>query len=401
MLVDFTVRNYRSIRDEQVFTMVPTKDTSLEGTNVIMTGNKTVPRLLRSAAVFGANASGKSNLIRALSSVSLMVTVSAFEVWDDAGSLFKPFLLDGASPGKPTEFRVTILLDDVPYEYGFSIERNRILSEELLVYKKPKPQKWFKREYNPKTREDEYYFGPYLTGQKRIFQDKTKPTTLFLSVAANLGSDDLKPILEWFKSRLRIFGDEERFLPLDSTIDSIMDSKNKRTIIKLLKAADIHIDEIEVKGEPEDPAVLLYHSVNDTKVPFHIDDESGGTKGLFAMGGLLLEFLEKGTVVVVDELGFNLHPLLLRELVRYFHKPKSNAGNAQLIFTTHDATLLRPLNLFRRDQIWFTHKGWDQCTELKSLSDLKSRKSENWERYYLDGRYDGVPFLDPDVELVD
>lgn len=409
MLVEFRVKNYRSLRDEQVFSFVAAKDTFLEETNVHETGVDAVPRLLRSSVVYGANASGKSNLIQAFGLVRAVVANSVKDIFSGWDYDVQPFRLERDSASSPTEFEVTVLIDGVRYEYGFSMKPNQILSEQLRVFKKSKPQNWFKRKFDQKSGKDIYQFGNGLTGPKKVWQEATTPNALFLSVASMLNSSDVKPLFDWFVGKFQVYrqfhvydGHSSLKSPLQDTIDYIADADNKRTVLNLLKSSDIHIDDIEVLDgldSPEEKRVRFHRSGKVKNVAFDFDVESGGTKGLFAMAGPLLEILETGKTVVVDELGINLHPLLLIKLIRIFHDPKTNIGNAQLIFSTHDATLLRPLNLFRRDQVWFTDKGGDQATELVSIAEYSPRKTENLERYYLDGRYGGVPFLDNEIEL--
>lgn len=403
MLVEFRVKNFRSIRDEQVFSMVASRDKTLEETNVIQTGVDAVPRLLRSAVVYGANASGKSNLISALKYMQSMVLFPIQKVENDRIFTIKPFLLDEETAASPTEFEITVLINGVRFEYGFSMNSDRILSEQLRVYKTKQPQLWFDRKFDNSSDKEIYKFGTGLTGEKDVWRKVTNPQVLFLSVATLLNSSDIKPVVDWFSQQSVIYDDRSNVLPIDYTVNSIAEEKKKDEILKLLNSADMHIDEILVNGEASSPMVFFLHSTKTKKgqrkvVPFHFEDESGGTRSLFAIGGPLFDILKNGRAVVVDELGLNLHPLLLREIVRYFHNPKTNTGNAQLVFSTHDATLLRPFSLFRRDQVWFTEKGSDQATELGSLAEFKARKTENRERNYLDGRYGAVPFLDSEFE---
>ena len=421
MLVEFKVRNFRSIKDEQVLSLVATSDKNLAETNACNTGIAAVPRVLRSAVVYGANASGKSNLIMALQFMRSMVMHSVRTKPEGMDFGVKPFLLERKSSSSPTSFEAMILLDGVRYEYGFSMTPKRIISEQLLVYKNFKPQQWFKRTYNKKTGKDEFVFKTGLRGAKNVWQSATRPDSLFLSVAMHLNSEDVKPICDWFASQCEVIPDLVDLSPMYTA--KLIESDGKEKAVRdFLASADTGISGIKVTKEKmpspgynvdlltgetkavsrerEVPKVIFNHAGVDTgEVAFNFVDESSGTRRLFAYAGPLLNILENGKTLVVDELDTSLHPLLLTRLVKLFHDPATNTGNAQLIFSTHDATLLRAYGLFRRDQIWFTDKGADQATTLTSLAEFKTRKTENIERYYLDGRYGGTPFFDTDMTL--
>jgi AAA15 family ATPase/GTPase len=421
MLVEFRVENYRSLCKEQVLSLVASRDKTLADTHVVPTGLKAVPNLLRSAAVYGANASGKSNLIKALQYMRGVVAESATAIQPGQAFAVQPFRLDAQSVSEPTSFEVTFLLEGIRYQYGFSMTSQRITSEHLLVYKAFKPQRWFERHFDAKIGKDVYEFGPGLKGKKNTWEGATRPNSLFLSMAVQLNSEDLRPVFDWFVNRLVIFNEQSQLSP-QMTIQRLRHSEGRKQICGFLAAADISIADIEVvtrkvpgqsvhfdllagktevrAEEVEEYQLRFSHVTEHGKAVFDLMDESSGTRNLLFLSGPVLDILDKSLILVIDELDTSLHTLLVRELVRLFHRPEVNTGGAQLIFTTHDTSLLDAQDLFRRDQIWLVEKDRDQASALVSLSDFSPRKSEALERGYLMGRYGGIPFLNDALGVV-
>lgn len=414
MLVEFRVKNFRSLRDEQVLSLVASRDKSLQDTHTLATGLKAVPTLLRSAVVYGANAGGKSNLIKALQYMRAVVMESATVIQPGQTFAVQPFRLDTESASQPTEFELTFLRDGVRYQYGFAMTAQRIVSEHLLVYKAFKPQRWFDRHYDALTDKDIYEFGSGLKGQKNLWEGATRPNALFLSMAVQLNSESLRPVFDLFASRLIIFNEQAQLNPQIS-IQRLKQPAGRAEICHFLNAADISIADIdvvtrkvaaqavhfdlvagktEVRDEEREESQLRFHHVTDSgQAVFELADESSGTRNLLFLSGPVLDIIEKGLILIVDELDTSLHTLLVRELVRLFHRADANNGGAQLIFTTHDASLLDAPDLFRRDQVWFVEKDSDQASNLVGLSEFSPRKNEALERGYLMGRYGGVPFF--------
>jgi|SRR5579872_580565 len=411
MLLEFRVRNFRSFKDECSLSLVASRDRSLEDSNTIETHILSLPRALRSAVIYGANASGKSNLIRALALMRVMVLQSAGL---QPNLLFnvQPFRLDPASAAAPTLFEVTLLLEGTRYQYGFEFTPARIISEWLLVYQKSKPQKWFDRRADGEGR-NVFEFGPHLLGAKRTWQDATRPNALFLSTAAQLNSESLTPLYKWFAETLNILLDGEQ-LPPDFSTGMIRTAAGRARITSLLSRADIAITSISaqptksvkqsvtlnpakgtVDTRMEETEILLprfKHTIGAVSAEFELADESQGTQKLFALAGPLLDILEKGKILVIDELERSLHPALVRQIIETFQNPEHNGHGAQLIFTTHDTAQLDS-TLLRRDQIWFTEKRRNQSSELIPLTEFSPRKGEALEKGYLSGRYGGVPVL--------
>lgn len=420
MLIEFRVKNFRSLRDEQVLSLVASKDKTLQDTHTQATGISAAPAVLRSAVVYGANASGKSNLIKALQYMRGVVTESATAMQPSQTFAVQQFRLDAVSVGQPSEFEVTFLNDGVRYQYGFAMTTQRIVSEHLLVYKSFKPQHWFTRRFDTDTSKDIYDFGPGLKGPKNLWEGATRPNALFLSMAVQLNSESLRPLFDWFLNHLVIFNEQAQLSP-QMSIELLKQADGRKEICNFLSSADISIADIDVETrkvpgqaihfdlmagktevrseEMEEHKVLFHHVTEQGKAVFDIMDESNGTRNLLFLAAPVLNILNKGLTLVIDELDNSLHTLLVRELVRLFHRPEINTGGAQLIFTTHDTSLLDAPNLFRRDQVWFVEKDRDQTSTLVSLSEFSPRKNEALERGYLMGRYGGVPFLDHTLGL--
>ena len=414
MLIEFRVKNFRSLRDEQVLSMVASSDKSLLDTHAADTGLKAVPHLLRSAAVYGANASGKSNLIKALQYMRGVVVESAALQPGQTFDRLQPFKLDATSVSQPTEFEVTFILSGVRYQYGFAMNSQRIVSEQLLVFKAFKPQRWFERHFDAISGKDVYEFGPSLKGAKNLWEGATRANALFLAVAVQLNSEALRPVFEWFANRLVIFNEQSPLSPHFS-VQMLKIEQQRKAICEFLRAADISISDIEVAtkqamvhtlnfdlatGKREDAAgeqavdeVKFHHITGHGRAVFDLMDESSGTRNLLFLTGPILDILNKGQTLVVDELDTSLHTLLVQAIVRLFHQSLVNTGGAQLIFTTHDTSLLDAYGLFRRDQIWFVEKHPDQSSSLYPLLDFSPRKNEALERGYLQGRYGALPLL--------
>ncbi|MGK2941960.1 MAG: AAA family ATPase [Immundisolibacter sp.] len=414
MLVEFRVENFRSLRDEQVLSLVASRDKTLLDTNTLETGIKAAPALLRSAVIYGANASGKSNLIKALQYMRGVVAESATVIQPGQTFSVQPFRLDGESASQPTQFEITFLLDGVRYQYGFAMTTQRIVSEHLLVYKAFKPQRWFKRRFDAESDKDTYEFGPGLKGAKQVWEGATRPNALFLSMAVQLNSDQLRPVFDWFVNRLAIFNEVTPLAPQFS-VQMLRQAEKRKEICDFLTAADISIADIDVvtrkvpgqavhfdlasgktevrTEDVEENQLRFKHVTEHGEAVFDLADESNGTRNLLFLTGPVLDILKKGLTLVIDELDTSLHTLLVRRLVQLFHSPQINTGGAQLIFTTHDTSLLDAPDLFRRDQIWFVEKNGNQASSLASLSEFSPRKKEALERGYLVGRYGGVPFL--------
>ncbi|MBY0579642.1 MAG: ATP-binding protein [Burkholderiales bacterium] len=415
MLLEFRVRNYRSIRNEVVVSFVASTDKKLAETHLASTGIASLPNVLRSAVVYGPNASGKSTLLQSLFYMRAVVAESATIMQPGQTFNFQPFRLDTEYAKQPSEFEITFLLGGVRHQYGFTLTPERIVDEWLLVYRAPKPQQWFSRAYDEKSQSYEYEFSTHLTGQRKLWQEATRPNALFLSTAAQLNSELLGPIFRWMVEQPVYFAAGLSPLP-DLTTQLLQTDAGKRAVRDFLVSADISISDVVSVSRPgfyqqfmigpegpkfsrEEREILMPQFVHETErgsATFELHEESQGTQRLYALIAPVLDVLKNGRLLIVDELDSSLHPLLVRRLVRMFHTPELNPMGAQLLFSTHDTSLL-DRTLFRRDQILFTEKDRDQATRLYPLSDFSPRETEAWEKGYLIGRYGAVPFFDEPV----
>jgi AAA15 family ATPase/GTPase len=413
MLLEFRVRNYRSFSKEIVLSFAASNDKQLLETNTADTGVRGIPRTVRSAVVYGANASGKSNLIRAMQLMRGVVLESALLRPDQTYNV-QPFRLGEELRNEPTLFEVTVLLDGVRHQYGFEFTANRIIAEWLLVYKTSKPQQWIDRKPDPKSGEEKFEFSSHLAGQKRTWQEATRPNALFFSTAVQLNSEQLRPLYNWFAESLIVLMDGGH-IPFDFTTGMVRTSDGESAVKSMMASADIAISAIravprkgfmqqftfdmatggtqEAKREEREFLVPEFtHKSGKVSANFGYEDESQGTQKLFSLAGPLLDIIKNGKILMIDELDRSLHPLLVRQIVETFQDPTLNERGAQLFFSTHDTSLLDH-ELLRRDQIWLTEKRRDQSSDLIPLMEFSPRKNEALERGYLSGRYGGVPVL--------
>jgi AAA15 family ATPase/GTPase len=412
MLIEFSVSNFRSIRERQTLSLVADSGRELRDTHVTVPAAKGTPALLRAAVIYGANAAGKSNLLKALEFFRSLVLDSARESRAGDPLPVQPFLLDDASANAPSRFEVLFVQQGVRYQYGVELDRERVRQEWLVAYPGGRPQRWFERELG-----QPWHFGPHLKPHKsrRLWADATRDNALFLSTAVQLNAEQLRPVYDWFRQQLRFINEPGAHMSPGYTIHQCgQDADQRARIAAFLQTADLGIDAIEIqrKQVPESalpesmpeslratllrdglPVPRLRHrSVGDRSVDFSLDEESNGTQKLFALAGPLLDVLKNGRVLVVDELDTSLHPALMRHLIGLFHDPAANPHGAQLIFTTHDTSVL-DRSLLRRDQVWFVEKDREQQSRLYPLTDFHPRKEESFGRGYLQGRYGAVPFV--------
>ena len=402
MLIEFRVKNYCCLRDEQVLSFVPTDDKTLEECNVYETGVPSVPRLLRTAAIFGPNAGGKSTVLRAFQVMLRMINLSATSTEQSVINLI-PFKLDKKSSGEPTSFEVSFLHDGRRYQYGFSCTPERIYEEYLFEYVTSRQKTLFQRTYDPATNQEEYTFGKALQGRKNIWREATQENVLFLSRAAQLNSEQLSSICAKLFLKSIVFNSEQK-IPVSLFYEKLLSDEILHTKVKnFLVAADISIKDFKLEKNlsPENELfnvknyhLFFIHNSGNGDVSFSWRMESKGTIQLFDYLTPLFQALGRKEVIAIDELDSSLHPLLVRRIVEMFQSRESNPHGAQLIFTTHDATLLQSdPPLLRRDQIWFVEKQKDQASDLYSLAEFKGQEGADFLRSYLRGLYGGIPLL--------
>ena len=430
MLVEFSVENYRSIQEKQTLSMVAADNETMLDSNTFPVPNNDDLRLVTSAAIYGSNASGKSNLLKAIQVLKNLVIKSASRMQIGDKLPVEPFKLNSETAKKPSSFEVIFILDDIRYEYGVSLNRERVFEEWLIAYRNEVQENWFSREYlpdNPKFEPNEGYkwsFGKGLKGEKKRIQRFVRSNSLFISHAAQNNHPQLKEVFDFFQDEINMISlTEGQLREFDFTIKMCEENHNFREqIVNLLSEADIGISDIRFESEPMDDNIKLVvqnlfseefevrknannlleidfmnvitiHKMNDSnsEIELEIEDESAGTKRLFYIAGYLLWVLEYGKVLIIDEIDRSLHPVLSKALIKMFNNPEINKNNAQLIFTTHDTTLLDD-ETFRPDQIWFTEKD-NSMTKLYSLFDFRPRENESLHKGYLLGRYGAIPFI--------
>jgi len=417
MLIEFKATNFRSIHTTQTLSMVGGTGIELKEQNTFASGVSSLPNLLRSIVLYGPNAAGKSNIIRAMRFMRQFVLTSQ-TLQEGQNIDVVPFLLNSKSIIEPSEFEVIFIQDKVRYQYGFAVNNERVMSEWLLAYPEGRPQKWFERKYDPMKSSEDWSFGSKFSGPSSmidVWQKATRQNGLFLSTAIQLNNEQLKPAFNWFQQKLAVIL-PSGMINLEFTTEQCASEEGKNKIMEFMNSADISIMDIELKKIPFSPDELpsdmpqgekewfirimqktdvkfLHKAIDSGKVvPFDISDESGGTQKLFAFAGHLLDVLAKGRILFVDELDTSLHPLMMRFLISLIHNPEINENNAQLAFTTHDTSIL-DTDIFRRDQVWFVEKDTESTSRLYPLSDFSPRKGEALERGYLKGRYGALPFI--------
>lgn len=419
MLLEFTVGNFLSFYDKRTLSFEAKGISELKD-NVIKYNNY---KLLRSAVIYGANSSGKSNLLKALDRMRDTV-ISSVRLNDNEELDYNPFLLNEHSESEPTHFEASFLMENKVFRYGFEYNLNQIVNEWLFIGKNSKTEK--------------LCFARTLEGigVSELFEEgigkevSTNENRLFISLVAQLGGEISKSIIEWFKSYNMLSGishneyngftkrmlhknldgcekslsffqtlklgfkdivtSEEEFDPSE-----IPDSFSKNMKAKIIK---------ELTGK-KSVTLSTVHNKFDNKgniidsVLFDKDEnESEGTSKIIDLSGPIFDTLNSGKLLIIDELDAKLHPLITIHIVNLFNDPNINTNNAQLLFATHDTNLLSS-DLFRRDQIWFTEKDQFEQTDLYSLYEInlpdgtKVRNDSNIEKNYIRGRYGAIPFI--------
>lgn len=408
MLIEFSVENFRSIRNKQTLSLVASNlsENKTQKNSIFSIGSMS---LLKTAFIYGANASGKSNLIKALKSMEQIIIKSA--TIEDKDLPVLPFLLNEQSSNKPTEFEIIFVENGIKYQYGFSATKERIYDEWLFAYPKGKPQLWFSREYDFELSQTYWEYGSNFKGNKKVWEQATRNDALFLSIAIQLNSDSLKPIHNWFLKKLNIRSNNKGSSILSKRYcDSI---EKKSEILNFMKAADLGIDDFSLeKGESkisfpdeipselkelitwdQNNKILTAHQTDSgDQINFDLEkDESEGTQRMFSLSASFLSSFKEGGIIFIDELDCSLHPQIVYFILQQFCCPKINTANAQLIFTTHDVSLLSENSIIRRDQVWFVNKNEKQESELYPLTEFHIRTDMKFEKAYLSGRFGALP----------
>lgn len=406
MLISFAVTNYACFKDHQELTLVPPRKTNDDEFS-FDTRVRRIPRLHRAAALYGANASGKSRLIQALAFVRSFVIGSSKRRQTGEPIPHEPFRFDAESRSQPTTFEISFIEAGSVYEYGFSVDSERVHEEWLYQWPAGGRQRMLlDREYDPETASESWNFGASVRGEKRAWQASTRPDTLLVSTAAQLNSEVFRPVVEWFQKRLRVIA-VGGVLPAGTSAMIAGDERATERVLRMLRDADIAASSVRTRKEsvrvddaghttlPLWQADLGHRPEGCTETQFlDLEEESEGTKRLFALAGPWLNVLDNDLVVVVDELDSSMHSHLIAALVRRINSAPLDGADrrAQLVATLHDTAPMKAA--LDRDQIWFVDK--DPTTEASSLTPLsafKPRRRESLEQGYLGGRYGGVPVI--------
>ena len=412
MLIQFNFKNYKSFRDETTLDLSAAKMKEFESSVVTIGGEKILPV----AAVYGANASGKSNVYSAFEFMTAYVENSFFYGDDDktfADARPTPFLFDNSARNAESMFEVYFTIPgesaEKTYNYGFCIDEKGITEEWLNT--KAKSAREFKSVFYRNTEKQELDLRGIVKVSRDNIEVALNRQVLIISLGAKLKVEKCKQIRDWFLlNEFTDFGDEMTNLFLSRTLPKgfMEDEKVREDVLKYFASFNkqitgFKVEEVPSKEDQKEKAYTidalhrLIDSEDDAKLPLH--QESAGTLKMFAMYPALHEVLEKGGVLCIDELNSRLHPLLVRNFILTFLNPEINKNHAQLIFTTHDTWQLSN-QLLRRDEIWFTEKDEKGLSNLYSLADFvdedgsRIRKDENYEKNYLLGKYGAIPSLE-------
>jgi AAA15 family ATPase/GTPase len=418
MLIEFTVGNFRSFREPVTLSLeaasITSEDKSVDQNNTIAVSKNLT--LLTSAAIYGANASGKSNLVRALNFMRSLVLNSARESQADEPIKVQPFRLNTETPKQPAYFEVTFLLEEQHYRYGFEVTQERGVREWLYYTPTIREVRLFERENGQITP------NPRSFKEGLRLEERTRSNALFLSVTAQFNGPIAQKVVKWFRNIRFISGLNDVGYRAFTIRKYQEDASQREQILNLVRSFDVGIEGLQVKrvdpdqvtfpkGVPDEFRKLILENSGDFfttetqhtqfnnngepvgHVIFDLDDdESEGTKKLFFIAGPVIDVLSQGRILVVDEMEARMHPLITCAVIRLFNSRETNPKKAQLVFTTHDTNLL-DRNLFRRDQIWFTEKDSYGAAHLYSLVEFKPRNDESFERNYLRGKYGAIPYL--------
>jgi len=397
VLLGFRARNLLSFREEMELSLVAAEFN--EGT-AMPAGFRAEGRevsFLPVIAIYGANASGKTNVLSALRWMRLAVLNSVTEWSKGTGVPREPFALDPAAREDSTTLEVDLVLSGVRHVYGFEVSDERVEAEWLHVYPHGRRQVWFERDAEAGADAQIRFPGEGLRGPRTELIGLTRPNALFLTVAASFNHAQLSPVHRWFADNLWFATprpDDHRRHAFTRRL--LADPAMRDRIESMLQTADLGVLSIELEERSTGlPRIRLAHRTSTDPVTLDFDrQESHGTQAWLALLGPMLSALDHGSVLLVYELDSSLHPVVVAEAIRLFNDPDANPHGAQLVCTLQDVTLLgsvharRPLD---RDQVWLTTKGRTGESELYPLTDAHPRREESLERGYLRGRYGGIP----------
>jgi AAA15 family ATPase/GTPase len=421
MLLRFRFSNFKSFRDQQELSLVA--DSRLDRSDVLSSPAVKEP-VLPACAIYGANASGKSNVLQALRFVERAV-LQSHRRWEPGSRIPLQAFRGNQGDNQESTFELDFIVGSTRFQFGFKSTGAEIKEEWLQSYPNGRKQTLYNR-----TAQNQIAFGRNLGGDNKTIASLVRPNSLFLSAAAQNNHEALLPVYGWFQRSIHFLLDTKQS-HTPQTIRMCADEASRRELSDLMSFADLGIvslsfekDRVEMTDKvrsamdalmtaleiPESARadarvpeisenVRLIHKFGDVLIPFDFDDESQGTLAYFAVLGPIIRALEGGSTLVIDELDSSLHPSLTSFLVRAFSDKASNPKSAQLIFNTHDINLLSD-GALKKDQIWFTEKDRQGVSHLFPLTDFKMRADENFGKRYLQGRFGAVPFINSE-RLID
>ena len=415
MLVSFSVQNYRSFSAKQTLSMVAGTGSGRKRAFSFPTGNSMAPNLLRSACIFGPNGAGKSSLVMAVGFFKSFVIHSAKESQLGESIDVNPFKIDKQWFGEPTEMEAMFIFEGTFYQYGFAVDEHRVWAEWLFT--KPdrlgsRVRKVFQRAYDKESDAYEWEINKtQLKGPTDVWKEATRVNALFFSTAVQLNAESLAAPLSWLQQCLRIILSPGWLSP-NFTAKQCINGAWTKKVLGFLQSTGLPVVDLDIKTEEKDvpdseleqpknnkrkkrieyEVILYYRGKGGEKVPMDLSEESDGTQVLFRLAGPWIDVLERGMTLFVDELHNSLHPHALRSLVDLFHNPDINSHNAQLIFTSHETSIMSK-GLMHQDQIWVVEKSEEQASTLFPLSAFNVRDTSAFQKAYLDGRFGGLPNL--------
>ncbi len=418
MLVNFRVENFKSFKDLAEFSMEATKLKNLKNSNTFATDNM---HLLTSAVIYGANASGKSSILDAINAMKAIIKNSV-DVEKSNSYKARPFFLNKETENKQSIFEIEFIIEHTIYRYGFEIDIDSKILKEWLFQKKLKARARYTSLFE-RDRAHISISSNFKEGNKLV--DKTRKNALFLSVVAQFNGEISESIIEWM-NKLNILSNTKSEMFENYSFSKLDDSKFKNKIVSLIKSADtgiydiskcnVSFDElIKENSDLENLPEFIVEKIKEDGMSaiktehiqynkdntfykmktFDLSFESDGTQKLLALAAPILDSLESGNILIIDELDNSLHTELVEAIIKLFNSANTNPNNAQLIFTTHDTNLLNQ-KLFRRDQIWFAQKNILGQSELYSLVEYgkgKTRDDLALEKNYLEGKFGATPHI--------
>jgi len=394
MIIEFSFSNYRSFKNTVTLSMVasPLRETRINEEDVMFPIENTDYKLLRSAAIFGANASGKSNVVKAMDFFKQYIINSFKNIQAGEAIAVEPFKLSIESMKEPSSFEMIIIIDGCQYRYGMEVDKNAVREEWLYkkaCKKRAREVEIFYREDDSINVHPSFTIGADLVERKMI-----RSNALLLSASAQFNDTTAVKIIEWLNGTDIISCSEEDKL-WDMSVNHLDDDNMRERIINFARYADLGIDNIEKSDNHILTQHIQYNDKGDQAglliTPFR-NMESEGTIKYFSLAYPILNALDHGSRLIIDEFDSKLHPLLTRRIVSLFNSKKTNPRNAQLVLTSHDSDLMGTGSL-RRDQIWFTQKNRFGASDLYSLADYQVRNDASFEKDYLAGKYGATPII--------